>query len=104
MLQGIAFQIHDCLEDFHLTMQEVIFEGTMQEGKIAFKVLAEGNWIKPLGSVQPPKEAPLIQTLISVFGDVKDGKLTKIQSMSSSTQSTEWESALRSHHADVKPM
>lgn len=102
MLQGIAFQIHDCLENFHLVIQEVIFEGTMEEGKIAYKILLEGNWVKGLGHIEPPKDTPVIQTLIACFGEVKGGKLTKIQSMSSSTQCVEWENALRSHHAEAK--
>ncbi len=44
------------MDDFHVIIEEILFEGTMKEGKIAFTTTLKGIWVNSIGGVDPPQE------------------------------------------------
>jgi predicted ester cyclase len=73
-IQQICYAMHDAFEDYHLDIEDIISEGTLEEGKVCARFSASGKWVNPYCGVEPNNETLIFPGTFT--WKVKGGKVT----------------------------
>lgn len=94
-VKAAVLGFHEPLDDFHIVLEEFVFDGTLGDGHAATRFQMRGNWVRPIGGViQPTKVGVEIAIAAYIFYKIKNEKITAINVVASPSAVPEFEGGL----------